>query len=39
LDARERAKRIAKNILSAPEEPKIRQNIAMEIRKKFHVFI
>jgi trimethylamine--corrinoid protein Co-methyltransferase len=39
LDARERAKRIVKNILSAPEEPKIHQDIAMEIRKKFHVFV
>jgi trimethylamine--corrinoid protein Co-methyltransferase len=39
LDARERAKRIVQNILSAPEEPKIRRDIATEIRKKFHVFI
>jgi len=39
LDARERAKRIVKNILSAPEEPKIHQDIATEIRKKFHVFV
>jgi len=39
LDARERAKRIVKNILSAPEEPKIHHDIATEIRKKFHVFI
>jgi trimethylamine--corrinoid protein Co-methyltransferase len=39
LDARERAKRIAKNILAAPEQPKIPQDIATEIRKKFHVFV
>jgi trimethylamine:corrinoid methyltransferase-like protein len=39
LDARERAKRIAKNIFSAPEEPKIYHDIATEIRKKFYVFI
>ena len=39
LDARERARRIAKNILSAPEEPKIHPDIAAEIRKKFHTFI
>jgi len=39
LDARERAKRIAKNILAAPEQSKIPQDIATEIRKKFHVFV
>ena len=39
LDTRERAKRIAKNILAAPEQPKIPQDIATEIRKQFHVFV
>ncbi len=39
LDARGRAKKIAKNILAAPEQPKIPQDIATEIRKKFHVFV
>jgi trimethylamine:corrinoid methyltransferase-like protein len=39
LDARERAKIIAQNILAAPEQPKIPQDIATEIRKKFHVFV
>jgi trimethylamine--corrinoid protein Co-methyltransferase len=39
LDARERAKRMAKNILAAPEQPKIPQDIATEIRKNFHVFV
>jgi len=39
LDATERAKRIVKNILSAPEAPKIKKDIAMEIRKKFQLFI
>ena len=39
LDARERAKRIVNNILSAPEAPKIKKDIATEIRKKFQVFI
>ena len=38
-DARERAKKIAKNILAAPEQPKIPQDIATQIRKKFHVFV
>jgi trimethylamine--corrinoid protein Co-methyltransferase len=39
MDARQRARKIAKNILSTPEEPKIHQDIATEIRKKFHVFV
>ena len=39
LDTRERANRIAKDILSAPEEQKIPPDIATEIRRKFNVFM